>query len=295
MTRVPPRPTSSSAWSATRAWSLEPAFTLRDGIWWPADGSAEAVSYPDDGHRAIAEVEDESYWFRHRNRAIARMAVRPSARRGPLGRRRGHRRGRGEPAAVRRRRRRGRTRPRRGARRPRPRASRRSSPGPSNSWPSPNASIAAVGLFDVIEHLEHPAALLQAASRVLRPRRHAAASPSLRTSGSGATPTTKPGTSVATPSSVSTATCWRAGSARPVAVPVPLARACPLAIGRTLRSMLGRDTDRRPRGHRSPSSGRRAGSPRARSPRIFAVEDAIDRWWPLPFGTSILAAYERER
>lgn len=40
-----------------------------DGIWRAA--SASAVSYPDDGHQLLAAVEEASFWFRHRNRCIA--------------------------------------------------------------------------------------------------------------------------------------------------------------------------------------------------------------------------------
>ncbi len=39
-----------------------------DGIW--RAPRTETVSYPDDGHDKCAEVEDASFWFRHRNRCI---------------------------------------------------------------------------------------------------------------------------------------------------------------------------------------------------------------------------------
>ena len=39
-----------------------------DGIWYA--GSDEAVSYPSDGHDACAQIEDSSFWFKHRNACI---------------------------------------------------------------------------------------------------------------------------------------------------------------------------------------------------------------------------------
>jgi SAM-dependent methyltransferase len=43
-----------------------------DGLWRPAEHEAEvaAVSYPEGGHDACFEVEDGSFWFRHRSRCI---------------------------------------------------------------------------------------------------------------------------------------------------------------------------------------------------------------------------------
>jgi SAM-dependent methyltransferase len=42
-----------------------------DGIWRPPGHSA--VSYPDEGHDSCHGVEDGSFWFRHRNRCIAAL------------------------------------------------------------------------------------------------------------------------------------------------------------------------------------------------------------------------------
>lgn len=39
-----------------------------DGLWWPDRQSA--LDYPDDGNAFCFQVEDTSFWFRHRNRVI---------------------------------------------------------------------------------------------------------------------------------------------------------------------------------------------------------------------------------
>ena len=39
-----------------------------DGVWYASD--AENISYPSDGNEACFSVEDESFWFRHRNHCI---------------------------------------------------------------------------------------------------------------------------------------------------------------------------------------------------------------------------------
>jgi SAM-dependent methyltransferase len=49
--------------------SIAPGLELReDGIWYGAD--EQAVSYPAEGHGACIALEDGSFWFRHRNRCI---------------------------------------------------------------------------------------------------------------------------------------------------------------------------------------------------------------------------------
>lgn len=39
------------------------------GFWMPATAS-EAISYPEDGNELCAEIEDHSFWFKHRNNVI---------------------------------------------------------------------------------------------------------------------------------------------------------------------------------------------------------------------------------
>lgn len=41
------------------------------GVWLPKD--QRAISYPDDGNATCFEVEDESFWFQHRNHAICQL------------------------------------------------------------------------------------------------------------------------------------------------------------------------------------------------------------------------------
>jgi hypothetical protein len=121
-----------------------------------ADGSTEVLSYPPDGHRALAAVEDGSYWFRHRNRAITRVAARRHLggafwNAGAAGARSPRTcsgaASRSSPSSP------GRWRPLR----PRPRH-RSVVAGTLEQLAQPVASIAPVGLFDVVAHLEHPAA-----------------------------------------------------------------------------------------------------------------------------------------
>lgn len=52
-----------------------------DGVLY-ADGVG-AISYPDEGNEACFEVEDQSFWFRHRNHCI-RELVRNFPPQGPL-------------------------------------------------------------------------------------------------------------------------------------------------------------------------------------------------------------------
>lgn len=56
----------------TPSW-LPPSDSLQcvDGIWRPA--SIGAVSYPEEGNELCFQVEDESYWFAHRNRCIMEL------------------------------------------------------------------------------------------------------------------------------------------------------------------------------------------------------------------------------
>jgi SAM-dependent methyltransferase len=62
MSRVPER----STW-------LPPSDALKEigGIWYPA--TRTDVSYPDEGNALCFQIEDDSYWFAHRNRAIQQL------------------------------------------------------------------------------------------------------------------------------------------------------------------------------------------------------------------------------
>lgn len=54
-----------------------------DGIFYASAG--EAISYPDEGNEACFEVEDQSFWFRHRNDCIRELVRNfPPRGRGPI-------------------------------------------------------------------------------------------------------------------------------------------------------------------------------------------------------------------
>jgi SAM-dependent methyltransferase len=56
---------------------------FKDGIWHAA--GSEAISYPEEGNKACFEVEDRSFWFRHRNSCIVEMVRNfPPEGKGPI-------------------------------------------------------------------------------------------------------------------------------------------------------------------------------------------------------------------
>lgn len=42
-------------------------------LWYPKKQNAKQTSYPDDGHDSCYDIEDRSFWFRHRNLCIAKL------------------------------------------------------------------------------------------------------------------------------------------------------------------------------------------------------------------------------
>ncbi|MEZ5172422.1 MAG: methyltransferase domain-containing protein [Bacteroidia bacterium] len=48
----------------------------RDGIWYPPE--KENISYPDSGNAHCLQIEDESFWFRHRNKCITSLVKKHS-------------------------------------------------------------------------------------------------------------------------------------------------------------------------------------------------------------------------
>jgi SAM-dependent methyltransferase len=61
--------------TAANETSPAPGLELRPpGVWFAARQSA--ISYPDSGNAACLEIEDGSFWFRHRNRCIVRTVER---------------------------------------------------------------------------------------------------------------------------------------------------------------------------------------------------------------------------
>lgn len=142
--------------------SIAPGLELRDdGIWYSVD--ARPVSYPTEGHSACFALEDESFWFRHRNACIvAAVKTFPPAEGGTIFDIGG---GNGfvsrglldagfdavliEPGAD-------------GACNAQRRGVRQIICATTDTAHLCDDSLAAVGLFDVIEHVEDDAAFLQA-------------------------------------------------------------------------------------------------------------------------------------
>lgn len=138
-----------------------------DGIWYaPQD---DTVSYPADGNAECYEVEDSSFWFRHRNACIEAVARRfappPGAAIFDIGGGNGfvaqglHRAGfdvvvvePGRTGAI--------------------NSKKRGLPGvvcaTSSSAGIPRSSLGAVGLFDVIEHVEQDVAYLRSLRALLK-------------------------------------------------------------------------------------------------------------------------------
>jgi 2-polyprenyl-3-methyl-5-hydroxy-6-metoxy-1,4-benzoquinol methylase len=52
----------------------------KDGIWY---GPQETISYPDEGSEFYGEIEDESFWFQHRNNCLVEL-VRQFSPKGPI-------------------------------------------------------------------------------------------------------------------------------------------------------------------------------------------------------------------
>jgi SAM-dependent methyltransferase len=145
-----------------------PASLVQDehGIWHCADRSS--VSYPTDGNQFYLQLEDRSYWYNHRNFCIAE-AVRRFPPRGPLVevgggngfvalglQRAGHDMVVLEPDPS-------------GALAARRRGIEHVICGAFQDVGFADGSIAAIGLFDVLEHIEDDAAALAAFHRCLAP------------------------------------------------------------------------------------------------------------------------------
>jgi SAM-dependent methyltransferase len=129
---------------------------------------APRISYPEGGNAACAQVEDSSFWFRHRNRVILDQLERfPPA--GPLWDIGG---GNGfvsaamqnagyevvlvEPGAI-------------GCRTAEARGVRRVCCGTLEEQSPPPGSIAAAGLFDVLEHIQDDLGFLETLATALQP------------------------------------------------------------------------------------------------------------------------------
>lgn len=141
-----------------------------DGIWCALSSRGEpgSVSFPEDGHDACFLLEDDSFWFAHRNECIAR-ALAQRAFSGPLldvgggnGAVSAALERRGVPTVL--------LEPRAsGARNARRRGLTNVVCASLRQAAFEPGTFGAVGLFDVIEHLADPAALLADVRAVLRP------------------------------------------------------------------------------------------------------------------------------
>ena len=140
-----------------------------DGIWRSIDDAAETLSFPEDGHDACFRLEDESFWFAHRNACIAGALLRQGVD-GPLLdvgggngavshalEQHGIRTVLLEPGPD-------------GARNARRRGLRNVVCATLQKAAFEAGSFGAVGAFDVIEHIEDDDALVREVHRVLRPR-----------------------------------------------------------------------------------------------------------------------------
>lgn len=139
-----------------------------DGIWRASGASHEKLSFPDTGHASLLQIEDDSFWFAHRNACIAAAltgyridgplldvgggngVVSQALERGgmatvllepgPEGAANAHRRGLRDVVCS-----------------------------TLEEAHFADASFGAAGLFDVIEHIDDDLAVLREVHRVLRP------------------------------------------------------------------------------------------------------------------------------
>lgn len=268
-------------------WKISKFANFRDGVW--VAGSREDLSYPNESRNALAEIESSSFWFLHRNKIIKRLlrscphvnaiweigsgngfvswhlqqagleavAVEP-----------GH-----DGAVI---------------------AARR---GVKNSISAtledlhlPNDSLSAVGLFDVLEHLENPRTLLDECSRVLKPGGYALvtvpAFPSLwsqadvdaghfrRYRHASLTYEMEVAGFIPIATTYMMLTTW---------LPLWLLRSLPFKLGRRCpKEMKLKETIRQ----LSPNKGLSA-----LLTLLFSIEFSVSSLLPLPFGTSVVGLY----
>jgi SAM-dependent methyltransferase len=274
---------------AEHGWRYREHLVERGSVWY-AVGEHAPVSYPDSIRPAIAEVEESSYWFQHRNRAIARLADQAGIT-GPVwdigagnGAVSAHVQRRGghvvavEPEAE-------------GAEVAAQRGVRPVIVGRLEALHLPAASLAAVGVFDVIEHLAEPNALLAEVARVLAPGGILLVTvPAYRWLWSGADVEAGHHRRYTRRSLDTEVSCHGLNRVysrylfHSLVPAVLIGRVAPWRLGRDQGPTLERSVAQLRPHHRLIA---------ATAGAVLACERVLDARWPLPFGTTVLAAYER--
>ncbi len=143
------------------------SLTVLDSDGMAAGTDSDLIEYPESGHALLLEVEEQSFWFQHRNRVLAAVLQRypPSGTIWDVGGGNGfqarHLQSEGhevvmvEPGPV-------------GCANAHARGVRRIVRSTLEELSLPTGSLAALGYFDVLEHLETPRPLLEESLRVLR-------------------------------------------------------------------------------------------------------------------------------
>lgn len=151
-----------------RGWNIEDHASSVKGVWIPRGPAPSEVSYPDSSRDPLADLEDSSLWFQSRNLIIrtvlqhhttATHLLDVGAGNGVVA---AHLAQHGietiavEPGLA-------------GAEHCAARGIRLAFAGHLAQLALPSESISAVGLFDVIEHIEDPSKLLAEVNRILKP------------------------------------------------------------------------------------------------------------------------------
>ncbi len=150
------------------SWRIEERASCEDNIWSFTQSSNAEISYPSQGNEFCAAVEDKSFWFQHRNMVIEKLVSRFTADSvlwdvgGGNGCVSKHLQNAGIETVL--------VEPgREGVQNAAERQCASVLHGKFEELELPSDSIAAVGIFDVLEHIEHIESLLLEFYRVLRP------------------------------------------------------------------------------------------------------------------------------
>jgi SAM-dependent methyltransferase len=269
---------------------MESVARLQDGLW-VTSGVDAAVDYPDTGHALLAEIEATSAWFRERNALIAEALgaeglpatlIEVGAGNGFVA---AHLRGLGVDAAA--------IEPAHDAARV---SAARGVPtvcGRLEDLELPAASVEAVGLFDVLEHIPHPPGLLAEIHRVLAPGGRLAitvpAGPGLWSQAdelAGHHRRYRRDSLIEELAAAGFAPAHVGHAFAALIGPVALARALPYRLGRRSAPAAASAT-----GTRQVAGYGRAGRALART--AFALERRLRAVWDVPLGTSVVGVFRR--